>query len=85
MSRATWGIAMTSKRKTRIFTGKLGHYSLEFEDENSSVRGKAIGPVPFGSAGWVSVVAEACGGDDDGVELLLIEKVRGYEAATPSR
>jgi hypothetical protein len=72
---------MAEKSRTLMCTGKNGHYALEFEDENGSVHGKATGPAPFNKAGWVSVVAEAYGGNDDEVEMLLVEKVRAYESA----
>jgi len=71
-----------AKPRERLFTGKKGHYTLEFYDrEEGDILGKAVGAVPFGGGpAWVSVVTTATGATDDEVEQLLVEQLAALEA-----
>jgi len=63
--------------RERLFTGKTGHFTLEFYDrDEGGILGKAVGAVPLGGGpAWVAVRATATGATDDEVEQLLVEQL----------
>lgn len=64
------------KRQSALYSGKKGHYSIEFNDEDGSVLAKAFGPIPFRGLGWVTEVERATGKSEEDALRLIVDKLQ---------